>query len=88
LQERIDDLDLIRTELENEIDQQKVKARGLLMRKELQERRIKIIIQKLEAHLKNSLGVTQEQINAIGLLNEDERQQLYDEETKIESEIQ
>jgi len=87
LQERIDDLDLIKTELENEIDQQKVKARGLLMRKELQERRIKIIIQKLEAHLKNSLGVTQEQINAIGLLNEDERQQLYDEESKIESEI-
>lgn len=87
MQERIDDLDLIKTELENEIDQQKVKARGLLMRKELQERRIKIIIQKLEAHLKNSLGVTQEQINAIGLLNEDERQQLYDEESKIESEI-
>lgn len=87
MQERIDDLDLIKTELENEIDQQKVKARGLLMRKELQERRIKIIIQKLEAHLKNSLGVSQEQINAIGLLNEDERQQLYDEETKIESEI-
>ncbi len=32
------------------------------------------MIQKLEAHLKNALGVSQEQINAIGLLTEDERQ--------------
>lgn len=44
------------------------------MRKELQERRVKIMIQKLEAHLKNALGVSQEQINGIGLLTEDERQ--------------
>lgn len=48
----------MRAELENEIDRSKVKARGLLMQKELSERRIKIIISKLESHMKNSLGMS------------------------------
>ena len=51
-------MELLRVELENEIDSQKVKARGMLMKKELQERRIKLVLNKLEAHLKNVLNMS------------------------------
>jgi len=51
-------MELIRTELENEIDAQKVKARGLLMKKEVQERRLKLAIMKFEAHMKNVLSMS------------------------------
>ncbi len=49
---------MYKAELENEIDSSKIKARGLLMKKELNERRIKIIIQKLESHLKGTVGLS------------------------------
>ena len=87
LNQRIDDLEMYKIELENEIDTSKIKARGLLMKKELNERRIKIIIQKLESHLKGTVGLGQDEINKIAQLNDDEVEQLYDEERKIESEI-
>ena len=45
-------------ELDSEIEQSKAKARGLLMQKELQEKRIKIIVGKLESHMKNILGMS------------------------------
>lgn len=77
----------MRCELENEIDRQKVKARGLLMQKELSEKRIKIIISKLESHMKNSLGMSQEEINQIGSLTEDEHEGLYELERELEHEI-
>ena len=44
LQQKIDCLEIQNSELENEIDTSKVKAKELLMKKDLQERRIKIII--------------------------------------------
>ena len=44
LQQKIDCLEIQNSELENEIDTSKVKAKKLLMKKDLQERRIKIII--------------------------------------------
>ena len=44
LQQKIDNLEIQNSELENEIDTSKVKAKELLMKKDLQERRIKIII--------------------------------------------
>ena len=44
LQQKIDNLEIQNAELENEIDTSKVKAKELLMKKDLQERRIKIII--------------------------------------------
>ena len=78
---------MYKVELENEIDSSKIKARGLLMKKELNERRIKMIIQKLEGHLKGIIGLSQDEVNKIGQLTDDEVEQLYDEERKIESEI-
>ena len=81
-------MDLIRTELENEIDAQKIKARSLLMKKEVQERRLKMTIMKFEAHMKNVLSMTQEQINGIVLLTEDERLRLMEEEDQIERDLQ
>ena len=47
------------------------------MQKELSERRVKMIVQKLESHMKNNLGVSQDQINVIGSLNDDEREALF-----------
>lgn len=41
-------MEMQNTELEAEIDTSKVKAKELLMKKDLAERRIKMIIQKLE----------------------------------------
>ena len=43
------------------------------MKKELQERRIKIVLNKLEAHLKNVMNMSQEQITAIAQFTDDER---------------
>ena len=83
LQQKIDCLEIQNSELENEIDTSKVKAKELLMKKDLQERRIKIIIQKLESHMKNSNGMTQEEINQVGQLTEDELQLLYEMESEI-----
>ena len=57
-QARVEQLELINGELENEIDQNKIKARGLLMQKEMQENRIKLIITKLENHMKNVLNIS------------------------------
>ena len=44
LQQKLDYLELQNQELETEIDTSKVKAKELLMKKDLQEKRIKIII--------------------------------------------
>ena len=43
------------------------------MKKELQERRIKLVLNKLEAHLKNVMNMSQEQITAIAQFTDDER---------------
>ena len=40
----------------DEIERNKLKARGLLMRKELSERRIKLVVYKLESYLKSDKG--------------------------------
>jgi len=58
------------------------------MKKELKERRVKLVLQKLEAHLKNVLHMGQDQINMIASLTEDECERLYEEENLIENEIQ
>ena len=84
---RLEDSELVKAELENEIDRQKIKARGLLMQKELSQKRIKIIIQKLETHMKSSLGISQDEINQIGQLTEDELQNLYELEQELDVEI-
>ena len=57
------------------------------MQKELSQKRIKIIIQKLETHMKSSLGISQDEINQIGQLTEDELQNLYELEQELDVEI-
>lgn len=87
LQQKIDYLEMQNAELENEIDTSKVKAKELLMKKDLQEKRIKIIIQKLESHMKNEKGMTKEEVNQVGQLTEDELQLLYEMESDIQNEV-
>ena len=48
LQLRIEDLEMVNQDLIDEIEGNKLKARGLLMRKEMAERRIKMVVYKLE----------------------------------------
>ena len=74
LQLKIEDLELINNDLIEQIDQNKLKARGLLMRKEITERRLKTVVSKLESHLKSQAGgkLSQEQINAIGKFSDHE----------------
>ena len=73
--------------LETHFDQSKIKARGLLIQKELQERKIKIIVQKLESHMKGTLGMSQEEVNRISRLSADELLQLHDMERELEGEL-
>ena len=63
---------MLNTDLENEIDQSKAKARAFLQQKELQERRLKITLQKLEAHMTGIVGMSQDEVNSIGQMTEDE----------------
>lgn len=90
LQLKIEDLELIKQDLIDEIEHNKLKARGLLMRKELSERRIKLVVYKLESYLKSDTGgsLSQEQVNEIGKLNEHELNEQYELEKELEEEIQ
>ena len=60
------------------------------MQKEMQERRLKIVLGKLELYLKSDRGgsLTQDQINIIGQLSEDEVLEQYEMEKDMEEEIQ
>jgi hypothetical protein len=84
---RIEDLELHRNDLLEELETTKAKARTLLMKKELQERKLKQVIYKFESYLKSkscekckcelqgceSCGqMTQEQINQLGQMTDQE----------------
>ena len=60
------------------------------MQKEMHERRLKVVLSKLESYLKSEKGggLTQEQINMIGQLSEDEVLEQYEMEKEMEDEIQ
>lgn len=60
------------------------------MKKELAERRVKLVVYKLESYLKSEEGgnISQEQINKIGQLNERELNEQYELEKELEEEIQ
>ena len=57
-----------------------MKATGLLMQKELQERKLKIVLKKLEAHLKNAFNMSQDEINKVSSLQDEELQHLFESE--------
>ena len=56
LQLKIEDLELMNQDLVEQMDQSKLKARGLLMRKEITEKRLKTVVAKLESYLKSEAG--------------------------------
>jgi len=58
--------------LQDELEQSKQKARDLLIKKDLQEEKLKVVIVKLEAHMKQKLGIPQFEVNKIGQLTEEE----------------
>ena len=60
------------------------------MGKELQERKLKLVLGKLETYLKSDDGGkhSQEQINGISQMTEDEVLEQYEREKDLEEEIQ
>ena len=50
------------------------------MQKELQERKLKIVLRKLEAHLKNAFNMSQDEINRVSSLQDEELQHLFESE--------
>jgi hypothetical protein len=93
LYQKLDELDAIRSELIDEIERTKGKARLLLAKKELQERRLKQIIFKLETYLKQrhcecgcDITLSQDRINQIGAMTEQEVQQSLEMERLAELE--
>ena len=89
LQLKIEDLEMRIQDLIDEIESNKQKARGLLMRKELSERRIKLVVYKMESYLKSDKGgnLNQEAINQIGQLTEHEMLEQYELEKELEDDI-
>ena len=59
------------------------------MAKEQQEHKLKVVLNKLESYLKSEKGgkLTQEQINIIGQLTDDEVLEQYELEKDLEDEI-
>ena len=53
----MENLELQIAELVAQIEHSKIHARGLLAQRELKERKIKLIVGKLEGHLKGPLGM-------------------------------
>ena len=60
------------------------------MAKELQERKLKLVLNKLESYLKSDKGgsLTQDQLNGIGQLTDDEVLEQFELEKDMEDEIQ
>ena len=61
--------------------------RGLLLHKQLSDRRVKLILHKLQETIKAQLGFSQDQINQVAQLDAGELQSLEDEQRKFEQEV-
>ena len=83
LQLKVEDLELVRQDLVEEIEKGKIKARGLLLQKELQEKKLKSVLKKLESHLINNLGISQDDINKVSKFTNEELMDLYQAEKEI-----
>ena len=85
---KIDNLEQSKADLQDDLEAAKIRARTLLMRKELEERRLKQIIGRLESFLKNGgdfqLPLSQDKINQIGQLTDDEIMENLDLERELE----
>ncbi|CDW78208.1 UNKNOWN [Stylonychia lemnae] len=86
LRQRAQDLEQIKNDLYDQIEHSKLKARNLLIKKDVHIQKIKMVVQKFEYYLKNQKGLTQDEINKIGMLREEEIQRLKELEKDLEQE--
>jgi len=73
-----------RAELVDAVEQNKAKARALLVQKDTQIQRLKMVCAKYESHLKSSLSA--EEVQKIGQLREEELVKLQQFEAQVETE--
>ena len=67
-----------------QIEQNKNKARAMLMKKDVQIQRLKIVITKMESHLKTQSSLSNEEIIRIAQLKEDEVAKLNEMEKEVD----
>ena len=67
-----------------QIEQNKNKARAMLMKKDVQIQRLKIVITKMESHLKTQSSLSNEEIIRITQLKEDEVAKLNEMEKEVD----
>ncbi len=83
LQVQLEGSEQMRIEQSETIDQNKNKARNLLLKKDIQIQRLIIMIQKLEIHLKSASGLSSDQISKISMLREDDLKRLSEFEAQL-----
>eukprot|EP00347_Sterkiella_histriomuscorum_P008471 403344969 len=86
LKSRCAEFEQIKNELLEQIEQNKLKARNLLIKKDVQISKIKLVISKLESYLRTQANLTQEEIFKIGQLKDDEIHRLQELEKDLELE--
>ena len=72
------------SQLMEQIEQNKNKARAMLMKKDVQIQRLKIVITKMETHLKTQSSLSNEEIIRIAQLKEDEVAKLNEMEKEVD----
>ncbi len=72
------------SQLMEQIEQNKNKARAMLMKKDVQIQRLKIVITKMENHLKTQASLSNEEIIRIAQLKEDEVAKLNEMEKEVD----
>lgn len=79
------ELEVFKNELIEQIENSKVKARNLLIKKDIQIEKIKLIVHKLQNYLKTQMNLSQSDIQQIGIPNEEELLKLEEKEAELES---
>ena len=78
------EMEQMNSQLMEQIEQNKNKARAMLMKKDVQIQRLKIVITKMESHLKTQSSLSNEEIIRIAQLKEDEVAKLNEMEKEVD----
>ena len=81
---RLCEMEQMNSQLMEQIEQNKNKARAMLMKKDVQIQRLKIVITKMETHLKTQSSLSNEEIIRIAQLKEDEVAKLNEMEKEVD----
>ena len=81
---RLCEMEQMNSQLMEQIEQNKNKARAMLMKKDVQIQRLKIVITKMESHLKTQSSLSNEEIIRIAQLKEDEVAKLNEMEKEVD----